>query len=67
MHSQAQLTGAATGRGLAPGELMREESEKKLLRLAHQDPGAKQRVCVPKWARSSRLETLFVNMQFPEG
>ena len=66
MHSQAQFNGAATGRGLAPGELMRDESENKLLLLVPQDPSAKQRVCVER-ARRNRFETQFVNMQFPEG
>jgi hypothetical protein len=67
MHSEAQLNDVATGCGLALGELMQDESEKKLLLLVHQDPSAKQRVCVARWARRNGLKTVFVNMQFPEG
>ncbi len=67
MHSEAQLNEVATGCGLALGELMQDESQKKLLLLVHQDPSAEQRVCVAKWARKNGLKTVFVNMQFPEG
>lgn len=67
MHTEAQLNDVATGCGLALGELMQDDSEKKLLLLVHQDPSAEQRVCVAKWARRNGLKTVFVNMQFPEG
>jgi hypothetical protein len=67
IHSEAQLNEVATGCGLALGELMQDESEKKLLLLVHQDPSPEQRVCVAKWARRNGLKTVFVNMQFPEG
>lgn len=67
MHTEAQLNDVATGCGLALGELVQDDSEKKLLLLVHQDPSAEQRVCVAKWARRNGLKTVFVNMQFPEG
>lgn len=67
MHTEAQLNDVATGCGLALGELMQDDSEKKLLLLVHQDPSAEQRVCVARWARRNGLKTVFVNMQFPEG
>jgi len=66
MHSEAQLNGIALGCGLALGELIQDESEKKLLLMVRQDPSADQRLCVAKWARRNGLKAVFVNMQFPE-
>jgi hypothetical protein len=66
MHDEAQLNRIATGCGLALGELMQDESEKRLLLMIHQDASPEQRVCVAKWARKNGLKTVFVNMQFPE-
>ena len=66
MHTDAQLNDVATGCGLALGELIQDESEKKLLLMVRQDPSADQRLCVAKWARRNGLKAVFVNMQFPE-
>ncbi|HEX3677733.1 MAG TPA: hypothetical protein VHU79_10145 [Sphingomicrobium sp.] len=65
MHTDSQLNRIATGCGLALGELIQDESEKKLLLMIHQNPSAEQRVCVAKWARRNGLKAVFVNMQFP--
>ena len=67
MHTDAQLNQVATGCGLALGELMQDESEKRLLLMIRQNPSPEQRVCVAKWAKRNGLKTVFVNMQFPEG
>jgi len=67
MHTDAQLNAIATGCGLALGELMQDESEKRLLLTIHQDPTPEQRACVARWARRNGLKTVFVNMSFPEG
>ena len=67
MHDEAQLNRIATGCGLALGELMQDESEKRLLLMIRQDATQEQRVCVAKWARRNGLRTVFVNMNFPEG
>ena len=67
MHDEAQLNQVATGCGLALGELMQDESEKRLLLMIRQDATEQQRVCVTKWARRNGLRTVFVNMNFPEG
>ena len=68
MHTEAQLNEVATGCGLALGELIQDESEKRLLLMIHQDASAQQRVCVAKWARRNGLKAVFVNnIQFPEG
>jgi hypothetical protein len=66
MHDEAQLNSIALGCGLALGELIQDESEKKLLLMVRQDPSADQRLCVAKWARRNGLKAVFVNMQFPE-
>ena len=67
MHTDAQLNQVATGCGLALGELIQDESEKKLLLMIRQDPSPEQRVCVARWARRNGLKAVFVdNIQFPE-
>jgi hypothetical protein len=67
MHTDAQLNAIATGCGLALGELIQDESEKRLLLMIRQDPSPEQRLCVAKWAKRNGLKTVFVNMKFPEG
>ena len=67
MHDQAQLNQVAVGCGLALGELIQDEEQKKLLLLIHDSPSDEQRVCVTKWARRNGLRPVFINMQFPEG
>ena len=68
MHDEAQLNMVATGCGLALGELIQDESEKKLLLMIRQEPRADQRLCVAKWARKNGLRAVFVeNIQFPGG
>jgi len=67
MHTDAQLNEVATDCGLALGELIQDESQKKLLLMIRQDPSAEQRLCVAKWARRNGLRAVFVdNIQFPE-
>ena len=67
MHDEAQLNNVALGCGLALGELIQDESEKKLLLLVRDNPTADQRICVSKWARRNGLKAVFVNIKFPEG
>jgi hypothetical protein len=67
MHTDEQLNQVALGCGLALGELMQDESQKKLLLMIRQEPTVEQRVCVAKWARRNGLKAVFVdNIQFPE-
>jgi hypothetical protein len=66
MHDEAQLNRVATGCGLALGELIQDDSEKRLLLAIRQDPSPQQRLCVARWARQNGLKAVFVNMQFPE-
>jgi hypothetical protein len=67
MHDEAQLNQVALGCGLALGELIQDETEKKLLLMVRQDPSVEQRVCVTRWARRNGLKAVFVNMNFPAG
>jgi hypothetical protein len=65
MHTDAQLNDVALGCGLALGELIQDDSEKRLLLTIRQDPTPQQRVCVAQWARRNGLKTVFVHMDFP--
>jgi hypothetical protein len=67
MHTQDQLNSIALGCGLTYGELIQDETEKKLLLLVRDNPSQEQRVCVAQWARRNGLKTVFVNMNFPAG
>ena len=67
MHDEATLNQVATGCGLALGELIQDESEKRLLLMIRQDSTPQQRVCVARWARKNGLRAVFVHMSFPEG
>ena len=67
MHDEAQLNRVAMGCGLALGELIQDESEKRLLLMIRQSATAEQRGCVTRWAKRNGLKTVFVEMQFPEG
>ena len=65
MHDEAQLNSIALGCGLAMGELIQDESEKRLLLTMRSDPSPQQRVCVARWARKNGLKPVFVNIQYP--
>ena len=67
MHDEAQLNSVALGCGLALGELIQDESEKKLLLLVRDNPSPPQRLCVAQWAKRNGLKPVFVNMSFPAG
>ena len=64
MHSQEQLNSVATGCGLALGELIQDDEQKKLLLLIRQEVSAAQRNCVIRWAKRNHLKPVFVNMSF---
>jgi len=67
MHTEAQLNDVALGCGLSLGELIQDDSEKKLLLAIRSEPSPEQRVCVSRWARRNGLRAVFVNMNFPAG
>ena len=64
MHTDEQLNSVALGCGLALGELIQDESEKKLLLAIRSNATAEQRACVAQWARRNGLKAVFVNMDF---
>jgi hypothetical protein len=64
MHSDSQLNRAGEACGLALGELIQDEAEKKLLLIIRQAPTPEQRQCVTKWARANHLKAVFVAMDF---
>jgi hypothetical protein len=64
MHTQTQLNDAALGCGLALGELIQDEAEKKLLITIRDQPSVEQRACVTRWAKRRHLKAVFVNMDF---
>ena len=66
MHDQAQLNQVAVGCGLALGELIQDEEQKKLLLSLRSQPNLEQRKCVTRWARRNGLKPVFVNIEFPE-
>jgi len=66
MHDEAQLNTIALGCGLAMGELIQDESEKKLLLAMRSGPSVQQRACVARWAKRNGLKAVFLNIQFPE-
>ena len=65
MHTEAELNSVTRQCGLALGELMQDEEQKKLLLAIRQAPTAEQRACVAKWARRNGLKPVFVSMDFP--
>ena len=65
MHDDATLNQVATGCGLALGELVQDESEKKLLLAVRSEPTLEQRACVGRWARKNGLKAVFVNVNYP--
>jgi hypothetical protein len=66
LHTEEQLNQVALGCGLALGELLQDESEKRLLLAIRQEPTIEQRACVAKWARRNGLKPVFVSLQLPE-
>lgn len=64
MHTQEQLNTIALGCGLALGELIQDESEKRLLLMIRNEPTIEQRSCVARWAKRNGLKAVFVNMSF---
>jgi len=65
LHTEVQLNDVGTRCGFALGELMQDESEKKLLLVVRNAPTDAQRVCVARWARQNHLKAVFVHMDFP--
>jgi len=65
MHTQDELNAVTRQCGLALGELIQDELEKKVLIAMRSNATAQQRVCVARWARKNGLKPVFVSLQFP--
>ena len=67
LHEQSELNSIGQRCGLALGELMQDEEQKRLLFLIRPSSTPAQKSCVAKWARKNGLKTVFVdNIEFPE-
>ena len=64
LHSDSQLNQVGQKCGLALGELIQDEAEKKLLLMIRQEPTPAQRACVVQWARANHLKAVLVAMDF---
>ena len=60
MHSVAELNSVGRECGLALGELIQDEEEKRLLFLFRTAPTLEERVCVQRWARKNHLRAVFI-------
>ena len=65
MHTQDELNAVTRQCGLALGELIQDEIEKRVLIALRNDATPAQRVCVARWARRNGLKPVFVSMSFP--
>jgi len=65
MHTQDEINAVTRQCGLALGELIQDEIEKKVLIALRNDATPEQRVCVTRWARRNGLKPVFVSMSFP--
>ena len=67
LHTEAELNDVGRACGLALGELMQDESEKRLLFVMRIAPRPEQRACVARWGRKNHLRTVFIDaVNFPE-
>ena len=62
MHSEDQLNGVAQTCGLSLGDVMQDESEKRLLFLMKIEPSREQRACVYRWAHRNHLHLVIINL-----
>ena len=62
LHTEGQLNGVARTCGLALGDVMQDESEKRLLFLMKIEPSAEERSCVYRWAHRNHLHLVVINI-----
>lgn len=60
MHTEAELNTIGQRCGLAAGELIQDEEEKRLLFLFRIAPTPGERLCVAQWARRNHLRPVFI-------
>jgi len=62
LHTEGQLNGVAQACGLSLGDVMQDESEKRLLFLMKIEPSREQRACVYRWAHRNHLHLVIINI-----
>ena len=68
MHSVDELNLAGARCGLALGELIQDEEEKRLVIMVRAEPTAAERACVTRWAKRNGLRPVFIDsIAMPEG
>lgn len=60
MHSEAELDAVGRQCGLALGELVQDEEEKRLLFFFRVAPTPAERACVLRWARKNHLRPVII-------
>jgi hypothetical protein len=62
MHTDEQLNAVAQQCGLSLGEIMQDDSEKRLLFVMRPDVSAPQRHCTYQWARRNHLRLVVIHL-----
>ena len=62
LHTESQLNDVARTCGLSFGDLMQDESEKRLLFLMRAEPPPSERACVYRWAHRNHLHLVIINL-----
>ena len=60
LHSEEELNQAALACGMALGELVQEEEEKRLLFVFRVAPSPQERACVVRWAKEHRMRPVII-------
>ena len=60
LHSEEELNRVAVGCGMALGELVQEEEEKRLLFIFRVAPSAEERACVIRWAKQNHITPVII-------
>lgn len=61
MHSAAELNSVGRECGLALGQLIQDESARRLLIVMEAAPSARQQSCIQRWAKKQRMNPVFID------
>ena len=62
LHTEDQLNTVAQTCGLSFGDVMQDESEKRLLFLMKSAPSPSERACVYRWAHRNHMHLVIINI-----
>ena len=62
LHTEDQLNSVAQSCGLSLGDVMQDDSEKRLLFLMKTEPSTEERACVYRWAHRNHLHLVIINL-----